>query len=820
MESGLRGMAGAAVIGDACRSMGTLKDRPSACPLNKDRFYFATDKGLIFGSDGKQWLPLKLAASTLAYDSVDPKCLGRGLPLAAGSDATLHPDGWRETSRTAGTVVAVALSLPAQFTVSGSPVTGSGTLGATLPAAMVLVDGSQAFTADQSLGSHKITNLANGTASTDAVNYSQLLAVENGTRWKDPVLVVATSNLTLSGEQTIDGVTTSASRIAVTGQSTASQNGIYTTAAGAWTRTTDLAAGDSAASVAFFVEEGTTYADTCWRCTSDPGSDVVGTNNLAFAQFGTGTSYTADETSLHLSGTTFSIKSTWAGQAAIATVGTLTTCGGINVTGSLGFACTSNGSFSAGNNLTLSSTAAATLGAGTTLGLSAGTTLSLSGANVTISSTASGDVTVNAGDSYGSQDVKIGLSYAATVQVGNATNTDSISFTVKSTGTIGGAADGQLIQNVGGVATGIELAQVCDFRCTLAAGNFVYNPQPATPSSTDTGAETVSFAAAHGWVTGTMVYVNTTAGGLTANTTYWINATSSTSVAFYTSLANAEADSSRVNLTANITSEVRPVGIQSTTLKFTPGSVGNRITLYDGTRWRMYTSAEMTLSLTATASTLYYIYCYSNSGTPTLEVSTTGTTTQDGVLVKSGATTRKLVGLAYAVATNTFEDSGGRGFYAGNRTLVSQYNRRVASMFICPGYVDGNSGTTYTSASTTYTAANGGTNATGSFVALGDDAAHFQLSATVQNDTAAAIRTGIGYDSTTDAARACVFLVTAVNSSVPCGCGYATTPTLGRHTVTILIAVASGTGSWYADTARAGSVKDPPATYIEGLVVM
>lgn len=159
------------------------------------------------------------------------------------------------------------------------------------------------------MNSQKLTGLANGTTSGDAVNYGQLLGLQNGTAWKDPVRVLANSNITLANTQTIDGVSLAAGdRVLVRGQSTASENGIYLVVdGGSWTRSTDLAAGASAVNVAMFVAEGTTYADTAWRCTSNADADTVGTNDLAFAQFGSGTSYSADGTTLSLSGTTFSV---------------------------------------------------------------------------------------------------------------------------------------------------------------------------------------------------------------------------------------------------------------------------------------------------------------------------------------------------------------------------------------------------------------------------------------------------------------------------------------------------------------------------------
>ena len=56
---------------------------------------------------------------------------------------------------------------------------------------------------------------------------------------KEPVATATTANITLSGEQTIDGVLTSASRVLVKDQSDASENGIYLSGAGAWSRATD-----------------------------------------------------------------------------------------------------------------------------------------------------------------------------------------------------------------------------------------------------------------------------------------------------------------------------------------------------------------------------------------------------------------------------------------------------------------------------------------------------------------------------------------------------------------------------------------------------
>ena len=44
---------------------------------------------------------------------------------------------------------------------------------------------------------------------------------------KAPVACATTANITLSGEQTIDGVLTSTSRVLVKNQNDATQNGVY-----------------------------------------------------------------------------------------------------------------------------------------------------------------------------------------------------------------------------------------------------------------------------------------------------------------------------------------------------------------------------------------------------------------------------------------------------------------------------------------------------------------------------------------------------------------------------------------------------------------
>lgn len=106
---------------------------------------------------------------------------------------------------------------------------------------------------------------------------------------------------------------------------------------------------------------------------------------------------------------------------------------------------------------------------------------------------------------------------------------------------------------------------------------------------------------------------------------------------------------------------------------------GNRIALYDGvSQWTIYATAQFSKVLTS-LSTLrpYDVFCYANAGVPTLEflawtddtTRATSLSRQDGVLVKSGATTRRYLGTFFTVSASTTTDS------KALRLLWNYYNR-------------------------------------------------------------------------------------------------------------------------------------------------
>ena len=203
------------------------------------------------------------------------------------------------------------------------------------------LDQMAAPTASVSLNSQKITNLATPTADTDAATKAYVDAARSGLDVKGSVRAATTANITLSGAQTIDGVSVIAGdRVLVKDQSTASTNGIYVAAASTWSRATDADVdAEVHAGMFTFVEEGTANADSGWVLTTN-NPIVVGSTALAFAQFSgagqitagagltkTGNTIDAVGTAnrITVNANSIDIASTYVGQTSITTLGTIAT---------------------------------------------------------------------------------------------------------------------------------------------------------------------------------------------------------------------------------------------------------------------------------------------------------------------------------------------------------------------------------------------------------------------------------------------------------------------------------------------------------------
>lgn len=164
-------------------------------------------------------------------------------------------------------------------------------------------------TTSYSFGNQLLTNLADPVSDQDAATKVYVDNVAQGLDVKASVVAATTADITLSGAQTIDGVSiTAGMRVLVKAQTAPAENGIYVASNTSWSRSADADTWNSLVSAYTFVEEGNTYADTGWVCTINSGG-TLGTTPVTFSQFSGAGTYQAG-TGLTLTGNTFSITNT------------------------------------------------------------------------------------------------------------------------------------------------------------------------------------------------------------------------------------------------------------------------------------------------------------------------------------------------------------------------------------------------------------------------------------------------------------------------------------------------------------------------------
>lgn len=272
------------------------------------QIYYDTALGYARIYNGSTWLRADASGTVTSVTGTAPIVSSGGTTPAISIDAA--------TTSTAG-----SMSAADKTKLDGATATDTAST-------LVLRDGSKRFRA------------ADPSDPQDVATKAYVDGVASGLDVKQSVRAATTTNITLSGAQTIDGVAVVAgNRVLVKDQSTASANGIYVAASGSWTRATDA---DSDAEVTpnlfVFVEEGTANADSGWTL-SNNGAITVGSTALTFVQFSGAGQITAGDgmsksgNTLNVGGTagritvntdTVDIASTYVGQTSITTLGTIT----------------------------------------------------------------------------------------------------------------------------------------------------------------------------------------------------------------------------------------------------------------------------------------------------------------------------------------------------------------------------------------------------------------------------------------------------------------------------------------------------------------
>ena len=126
-----------------------------------------------------------------------------------------------------------------------------------------------------------LSSLLNPLSAQDAATKSYVDSIAFGLSFKDACRVASVSNITLTGLQTVDGVSVQVGdRVLVKNQTNQVENGIYIASSSGWTRSSDLPIGSDAAGAAVLITEGTTQSNSGWVCSNDTGSDTVGTDPL------------------------------------------------------------------------------------------------------------------------------------------------------------------------------------------------------------------------------------------------------------------------------------------------------------------------------------------------------------------------------------------------------------------------------------------------------------------------------------------------------------------------------------------------------------
>ena len=213
------------------------------------------------------------------------------------------------------------LSIDGQAITGGTVPVASGGTGSTTAPMIGVVTAADAAAARAVLSldtgdSPTFTNVTiSGTpGANNAVPKSYVDGVVQGLNLKESVRVATTENITLANTQTVDGKALAAGdRVLVKEQTASEENGIYLVVDGGnWTRVADASTAAELRSAFVFVEEGTASGDKGFVCTTETvpssGTFTLDTDAVAFTQFSNAGTYTADGSTLSLSGTTFSVK--------------------------------------------------------------------------------------------------------------------------------------------------------------------------------------------------------------------------------------------------------------------------------------------------------------------------------------------------------------------------------------------------------------------------------------------------------------------------------------------------------------------------------
>jgi hypothetical protein len=232
------------------------------------QLFYNTADNTLYWWDGSQWVSARGGAAATP-------------PATTGALGTIQLAGDLTGTATSPQIAALAVTDAEVATANKDGAVGTvgmRTLGAGAQQAMPgnrTLDAITPPIASLNMNGQRVVNLLDPIGSNEAATKNYVDAFAQGLDSHPSVKAASTANLTLSGTQTVDGIALVAGdRVLVKDQSTASANGIYAVAAGAWTRVTDMDTWAEVPSAYVWVEQGTTQADTGWVSTADQGGTL------------------------------------------------------------------------------------------------------------------------------------------------------------------------------------------------------------------------------------------------------------------------------------------------------------------------------------------------------------------------------------------------------------------------------------------------------------------------------------------------------------------------------------------------------------------
>ena len=260
-----------------------------------------------------------------------------------------------------------------------------------------------------------------------------------------------------------------------------------------------------------------------------------------------------------------------------------------------------------------------------------------------------------------------------------------------------------------------------------------------------------------------------------------------------------------------------------TTIYYTPFAHG-MIGLYDGTNWIPREFTERSLALgTLVSGKNYDVFAVSISDVISIEAlvwtsdsaRATALIAVDGVLCKTGDTTRRYVGTFRTTSTTTTEDSEAKRF------VYNVNNQVLRSMLGVLGYADDNTVATFTfNSQNVWAALNGGTGNKCEWVNGLTETVFLAGAALYSAGAGTFLMTGIGIDTTTsasfivsqnDTGGGAAFLKSN-NKSVQFAPGYHFTSLNG------VVVSANVSATIYRDDSRYGGTVDPLRTFISASI--